>query len=66
MSGPINDTGLPVHQLTITLTSAELAGVLASGWEHLPIVPGAPLMSVKRRLSDAARERLNESVLRLP
>ena len=58
MSGPIADNGLPVNRLTLTLTDSELAAVLSSGWQHLAIVPGAPLMSVKRRLADAAQRWL--------
>lgn len=60
MAGPISDNGLPVNRLVITLTDAELRAVLTSGWEHLAIVPGAPLMSVKHRIAVAAIEWLRD------
>lgn len=58
MSGPNLDNGLPVNRLVVTLTDNELAAVLSCGWEHLAVIPGAPLMSVKRRIADAAIEWL--------
>lgn len=60
MAGSISGNGLPVNRLVITLTDDELRGVLSSGWEHLDIIPGAPLMSVKRRIAGAALEWLRD------
>lgn len=54
MAGQMLGNGLPINRLTVTLTDSELAAVLSCGWEHLAVTPGAPLMSVKRRIADAA------------
>jgi len=54
MAGRIIGPEPRVNRLTVDLTDGELAAVLRSGWEHLPEVPEAPLMSTKARVAQAA------------